>query len=295
MDQADHFRRFLTAKLQRKHVVPIKTGTQLSLYTGADEIISLRCAPQPQGGRHQSSKPGLRNKRHLSHRGTLIFLIRARCPSIAEDWFLGLYTALDRERLSSLEIHSPELGFRVRLPADAEAHDTASVTVSVSATRQLMTAGLPHANLASKEEMLASCKTLLASRVDWAELLRMVEREGLPLALAWRKGALLDWLLTEWSVDGVRRIWDVYVGAVMRQSSAPVHKLEVRQQYSSCSREMLKRTYRFTRKRMALIWWISVIRDTLLSRQVSRASLRALNSGTKHRQKSSTCQQLAGS
>ena len=90
-----------------------------------------------------------------------------------------------------------------------------------------MTAGLPHANLASKEEMLASCKTLLASRVDWAELLRMVEREGLPLALAWRKGALLYWLLTEWSVDGVRRIWDVYVGAVMRQSSAPVHKLEV--------------------------------------------------------------------
>jgi hypothetical protein len=90
-----------------------------------------------------------------------------------------------------------------------------------------MTAGLPHANLASKEEMLASCKTLLSSRVDWAELLKMLEREGIPLALAWRKGALLDWLLREWSVDGVRRIWDAYVGAIMRQPSAPVHKLEV--------------------------------------------------------------------
>lgn len=75
--------------------------------------------------------------------------------------------------------------------------------------------------------MLASCRALLAARIDWAELLKMVENEGLPLALAWRKGAMMKWLLNDQSIDGVRRIWEVYVGAVMKQSSAPVDKLEV--------------------------------------------------------------------
>ena len=198
------------------------------MYSVSDSIFALHCSTPRKSGRLGASKPGLRNKRHVNHRGTCIYLFRARAVSLAEDWFLGLHIALGKDRLSTLEVHSPQLGFRIRLPTDATAHDSASASVAVSATRNLMTAGLPDHNLVSKEEILQSCTGLLATRDDWKDLIDLMQREGLRLALAWRKGKIVNWLTTDRSIDGVHRIWDVYTGAIMQQPSQTTkYRLEV--------------------------------------------------------------------
>jgi hypothetical protein len=190
-------------------------------------MFCLRCSPVALGGRHRTGKAGLKNKRHLNKEGTNIFLFRARATSIAQDWYLGLHIALKKERLENLEVYLPGLGLRMRLPTNAAAHDTVSASVSVTGVRNLMTGGLPEGNLVSKEEMLQSCKDLISGRQDWKELLDNIEGRGLQLRLAWRKGSILEWLTFDRSVDGIRRIWDVYTGAIMKQRGTEVHRLEV--------------------------------------------------------------------
>lgn len=205
-------------------MIPLNTSkTFLSVYSLSDHIFCLRCPPH-----RLSAKPGVRSKRHINHEGYNIFLFRARAPTVAQDWYLGLYISLKKQRLESLEVHIPGLDVRVRLPTNAREHHTVSPSVAVSATRQLMTAGLPDRDLVSKEEMLESCRNLLENRTDWHELLERLDNRGLKLSLAWRKGMTFDWLTTERSVDGVKRIWDVYTGAIMKQSSQTIQRLEVR-------------------------------------------------------------------
>lgn len=220
----------MTRQLALRYVIPLKPGrkTQLSVYSVADQIFCLHCPPYPIGGRHLSGKAGMRSKRHVNEEGTNVFLFRARAPSIAQDWYLGLHLALQKTRLENLEVYLSGLGLRIRLPTNAAAHDTAASNAAASATRSLMHAGLPDRNLVSKEEMLQSCKDLISNRQDWKELLESVERRGVTLKMAWRKGLTLEWLTIDRSVDGVKRIWDVYAGAIMKQASEPINRLEVR-------------------------------------------------------------------
>lgn len=223
----------MTRDLALKYVIPLKSrlNTALSVYSVADQIFCLRCPPHPLGGHHLSGKAGRKNKRHVNSAGTNLFLFRARATSIAEDWYLGLHLALEKEHLETVEVYLAGLGVRIRMPTNVAAHDAASASAVVSATRQLMSAGLPDRDLVSKEEMLQSARDLISHRQDWKELLDHIENQGLGIKLAWRRGMVLDWLSIDRSVDGVKRIWDVYTGAVMKQANEPVHRLEVS---SSC-------------------------------------------------------------
>lgn len=227
--QRDPYHRFLTRQLALRYIIPLRNSlkTQLSVYSATDQIFCLRCPPFPLGGRHRTGKAGMRNKRHVNSEGTNLFLFRARATSIAQDWYLGLHLALQKERLENIEVYLSGLGLRIRLPTNAAAHDTAAASATIASTRNLMTAGLPDRNLVSKEEMLQSCKDLISNRHDWKELLEYIESKGVTLKMAWRKGLTLEWMSIDNSVDGVKRIWDVYTGAIMKQASEPISRLEV--------------------------------------------------------------------
>lgn len=213
--------------MQLKNVIPLESSfTELSVYTISDQIFSLRCPPLPFG-HHISGKPGLRNKRHFRHTGTLIFLFRARSPSIAEDWYLGLHLKLRKENIKNLELHFPALGIRVRLDTSSEQPRSSSSDAATLTARQELSNAIEDQPFVSKEEMLATSREILQRRPDFAELLHNLEARGLKLHLAWRKGQILEWLTLDRSVDGVKRIWDIYTGAVMKQASQVAHRLEV--------------------------------------------------------------------
>jgi len=227
--KVDPFRRFLTRQLQLKEVVPL-TGnkTNLSLFTISDQVIALTSSLSRHTFRRQTPKIGQSSsKRRDQHSGTFIFLMRARAPSIAEDWYLGLHIALGKPHISSLEIHLSGLELRMQLPTARAAHSEISSTIAIAAARQLISGGEDSQELVAKEEMLQTVQQLLSKRQDWAELLQMLHDTELNLAFAWRKGQVIEWLTLERSVDGLRRVWDLYTGAVMRQTVQAVHQLEI--------------------------------------------------------------------
>lgn len=77
--------------------------------------------------------------------------------------------------------------------------------------------------LKPKGDLLEQCIAMIKSRDDWAELLSMIEVMDSKLAMMWRRGHMIEWLNYNTSVDGTKRVWDLYVGAIMGQVSVRSH------------------------------------------------------------------------
>lgn len=151
-------------------------------------------------------------------------LFRARSPSIAQDAYFDLHLALDKQRPDKLEVHFPALAVSTIVSAfDSEQsgppanNGALSASASRKITEHMEKAGTHRQKLVPKQQVIENSVQLLTKRHDWADLVNSLEQRGLSLGMAWRRNNLLDWLSYHNSVDGIKRIWDMYVGAIMKQ------------------------------------------------------------------------------
>ncbi|KAG6866302.1 hypothetical protein C0991_006398 [Blastosporella zonata] len=73
----------------------------------------------------------------------------------------------------------------------------------------------------SRENLIALCKSTLASVPDWKNLIEREMEEGKTLELAWRRDTNIDWVWLDHDVNGHERRWAVLCGLALKQSSRP--------------------------------------------------------------------------
>ncbi|KAH8918424.1 hypothetical protein BT69DRAFT_1225419 [Atractiella rhizophila] len=196
-----------------KHVIPIKPGkTRLSLYSFTDRIFCLYFEPTEVFSRN-SGKAQKRGIFHWRHEGTNIFLFRARCPSIGSDWLWQLFLELGGKIPETLELNISSLDITVRFPIPELAREgAADFDPDGQTVGQMYGKGLKFFTV---QNLIDHSTRLLEGYSEFSNLVEERRKKGGVLALAWRRGQLLDWVSEEFDMEGKERINAVIGPAVM--------------------------------------------------------------------------------
>ena len=102
---------------------------------------------------------------------------------------------------SSIEIHSPDLGSRVRI--NIPAYDAIN--------------GGPGYKTITRESVIDACRESLCSTPDWEAIIENQLENGGKLGLCWRRESRLDWIWLDDDIDERPRDWAVLYNVGFRQ------------------------------------------------------------------------------
>ncbi|WFC96754.1 hypothetical protein MBRA1_003416 [Malassezia brasiliensis] len=197
-----------TARLKLRHVVHLERGAaDVSMYSEIDGLFSVTCPRRLHRQSRTTRQPLFR--RH----GSVILIFAARTATTAEDWMWLLYRELGGPVPEHLYVHIPSLSVRIRVPVPAlpvcDAVDAARGAPgdSLEAAAQWAAA----ASLSSGE-MIRSVVRLVRAMPNWAQLAEQMVAHGMQPKLAWRSGAMYNWVPDEPTPAGRPRFWAVLVG-----------------------------------------------------------------------------------
>ncbi|KAI3629200.1 hypothetical protein CBS9595_000272 [Malassezia furfur] len=197
-----------TARLKLRHVVHLERGAaDVSLYSEIDGLFSVTC---PRRLHRQS---GTTRQRLFRRHGSVILIFAARTATTAGDWMWLLYRELGRAVPEHLYVHIPSLSVRIRVPVPAlpvcDAVDAARGAPGGSA--EAATQWAAAASLSSGE-VIRSVVRLVRAMPNWAQLAEQMLAQGVQPKLAWRSGAMYNWVPDETTSAGHARFWSVLVG-----------------------------------------------------------------------------------
>ena len=196
-------------KLKCRHVIPLhRSRTQLSIYNQSEPIL---CLTLPSS-LHTEALPGRRSPRrvlsdHLRDAGTSIFLLRPRIPSLAADWCFDIWQELGGELPAELPREATgNSDARLVLPIPEHASDAKQWN---GPTELVTGQGF---KLMTAERIIDKCTQLIDQVGDWHQL--HLERGGsdLELALAWRNGNRIEWVVDDTTPEGTSRDAQVMAG-----------------------------------------------------------------------------------
>lgn len=213
-------------QLRPAFIVPLYRGsTNLSIFSYIDRIFCL--AYSQQTAATHVLVGGKRRMLNLKRYGTNIMLFDARLPSTAADWVWDLWREIGGLVPDSLEVHIPVHDQRVRFPIDSEMPcqqaDQAAQKLAPGDGRLVMIAqgsngGDEGYKLMNRARLSAMMLNVVKKNPEWEEIVQMMLGRGINLALAWRLGATLDWVLYDQAIDGKLRNWSVLCGTVLKGS-----------------------------------------------------------------------------
>ncbi|BGP23981.1 proteophosphoglycan ppg4 [Rhodotorula toruloides] len=181
----------LTHRLTPHHVLTRQSARYPHHHDDEDE------ADEKGKGGHRKTRFSKASKRgyvHLGSSGTNIYLFRARTHSTAKAWIWHLYRALGGQLPPAIEVTVPGLGAKLRLPLpegcyyeeDVDLGEHTDDAIEGNAYRHLQPAAVVDA-----------CIEKLAGVREWKDLVEDAKRMGANFRLAWRNGAILDWIQPE--------------------------------------------------------------------------------------------------
>lgn len=231
-----------TKSKKLRAVIPLHPKkTHLTLYSATDLVFCLTHRPTPHhvlsrqsaryphhhddedadadekhDGQHRKTRFSKASKRgyvHLRSAGTNIFLFRARTHSTAKAWIWHLYRALGGQLPPVIEVTVPGLGAKLRLPLpkgcerqeDVDLGEHTDDDVEGNAYRHLQ-----------PDAVVDACIEQLAGVREWKDLVEDAKRVGADFRLAWRNGAILDWIRPG-STEGQKCDFSVVGGLAFRQ------------------------------------------------------------------------------
>lgn len=206
---------------QRLHlafVVPLARGaTSLSMYSHVDRIFALSYSQS-----HSNHKRMLNLKRS----GTHILLFDARALSVGADWLWDLWREVGGTVPRLLEVHIPFFDFKIRFPIPDEVpesfdfEDDDPIHKLTRAERERLIGGEGYTML-NRHRIISSVLKLAKKVPEWEEPLQMALARGIKFELAWRRGAALDWVANDATLEGKTRDWAIVVGAILKESKCP--------------------------------------------------------------------------
>ncbi|CCM03526.1 uncharacterized protein FIBRA_05660 [Fibroporia radiculosa] len=196
-----------TGHMKLAHVIPLgdSSPTRLSLYSFIDMTFCLICPPATL--RKHSKRRWL----YRRTRGLNVFIFKIRSHTRAVDWVWKLWRHLGGRLPSSLEIHAPALGTRIRVNVPGADYSKFSTALAVF----------------DRQNLLRLCLERLRKVKEYDFLIGQKLASGAKLALAWRLDTKLDWVRHVDDIQGSPRKWAVLCGLALNQGSKSAH-LEVR-------------------------------------------------------------------
>ncbi|KAI3623340.1 hypothetical protein CBS14141_004123 [Malassezia furfur] len=197
-----------TARLKLRHVVHLEHGAaDVSMYSEIDGLFSVTCPRRL----HKQSRTT--RQRLFRRHGSVILIFAARTASTASDWMWLLYRELGGMVPEHLYVHIPSLSVRVRVPvpplpvcggvdAARGAPGRSADTAAEWAAAASLTSG----------EVIRSVVRLVHAMPNWARLSEQMLAQGVQPKLAWRTGAMYNWVPDEATYAGRPRFWAVLVG-----------------------------------------------------------------------------------
>lgn len=222
-------------------VIPLHPKkTHVTLYSATDLVFCLTHRPTPHhvlsrqsaryphhhddeddadekgDGQHRKTRFTKATKRgyvHLGSTGTNIYLFRARTHSTAKAWIWHLYRALGGQLPSAIEVTVPGLGAKLRLPLPKGCDYEEDVDLGEHADDDLEGNAYRHLQPSA---VVDACIEQLAGVREWKDLVEDAKRMGADFRLAWRNGAILDWIQPEMAEQG-KCDFSVVGGVAFRQ------------------------------------------------------------------------------
>ncbi|BGO90868.1 hypothetical protein NBRC10512_002383 [Rhodotorula toruloides] len=223
-------------------VIPLHPKkTHVTLYSATDLVFCLTHRPTPHhvlsrqsaryphhhddeddadekgDGQHRKTRFTKATKRgyvHLGSTGTNIYLFRARTHSTAKAWIWHLYRALGGQLPSAIEVTVPGLGAKLRLPLPKGCDYEEDVDLGEHADDDLEGNAYRHLQPSA---VVDACIEQLAGVREWKDLVEDAKRMGADFRLAWRNGAILDWIQPEMAEQG-KCDFSVVGGVAFRQA-----------------------------------------------------------------------------
>ena len=197
-----------TARLKLRHVVHLEHGaTDVSMYSEIDGLFSVTCHRRL----HKQSRTT--RQRLFRRHGSVILIFAARTASTASDWMWLLYRELGGMVPEHLYVHIPSLSVRVRVPVPP-LPVYGGVDAARGAPGRSADAAAEWAAAASltSGEVIRSVVRLVHAMPNWARLSEQMLAQGVQPKLAWRTGAMYNWVPDEATYAGRPRFWAVLVG-----------------------------------------------------------------------------------
>ena len=208
----------VTGSKKLRHIIPLNSRTQLSIYSSPDLVFCLINRPSSLLDKSLldnfgSTNPEERKARkggyiHYRSNGTNIFILRPRTLAIAKEWIYFLWLSLNGKFPPSLDISVPGVGATIRIPLPTGADDDTAITANDTALVISEKVGTSKSNplaghsVLKPELVVRACTDQLRYVQDYTRILNDAETQGVTMKLAWRRGQVLDWVVggDEWSV-----------------------------------------------------------------------------------------------
>ncbi|CAO1619474.1 unnamed protein product [Sympodiomycopsis kandeliae] len=232
-------------QLHLAFVIPLAKGhTFLSILSQIDRIFCLTYA-QSHASTHVSGG-GKRKVLNLRKSGTNILLFQARSLTMGSDWIWDIWRETGASIPESVEVHLPYVGLRVKFPIPEEMPQDHQVDYDDDG--EVLKKGLGALAVPSPEDeplskdlvasnssslggegykmttrprVVGTILRLLRSVPDFEAVLQSGIARGMRFELAWRRGANIDWVLHDRTLEDQTRYWSILCGSILKEARHP--------------------------------------------------------------------------